>query len=1136
MQNNTTQKTSWIFKHQACFLLMMSLFFAHQVKSQQYVNGNLSTGTTNSAAVAAPVGGSWSEVQGTNTNLGFAANAGSNNSLTDNFTVFGAPWTVSKITFYAYSNNYTGATSPFDEIRVKIYNGDPSSGSSTTVFGDLTSNRIAGSSPTRIFRVANGLSDTSRQIWKVEATINQTFNAGTYWIEYQLGTISGATNGRFPTSTVLGTTTQAGNNAKQRNGIVWSALTDGTNAEPQDLPFDISYTTTGCSSSPDPGATNASVAQVCPGVNFNLSVANDVTGFGITHQWQSSSDNINYTDITGATGTAATVSLTASTWYRLAVTCTGNPTSYSTPIQVQKAPLYNCLCESGATNDFDEEILGVKLGSLNNPSNCDSVAPGPGSTLGSYSNFTSGNGAPAPAVLVKGGAIPFEINIGLCNSFGFSSSTTTGIWIDLNRDGQFTADERLYISPGAQDGPLTERGTISIPSSVDNGLTVMRIVSRYGGTPQACGSYGYGETEDYLVDIRPCVPTSLQRAPSNATASCNRSASFTVLVNGSEVTYSWQYRISSTSPWINATDTNIFSGINSNILTVRNAISSMNGYQFRALYSNPCSAIDFSSNATLSVTPLTATVSPSSILLCQGSMDSIRITNSLSTVSREAFSSNIRMSIPDRTFAGVVSQPITVSGIPANALIQDVSIKFNLTHSYVGDLDINLIAPNGQNMNLVGSLNNGFGGNSTADFVNTVISSTSNVAISGAPEPRTGTFAAEKLDGYGPTNNPQTTANWTDMLTQINGDWKLAIADFATGDTGYVTDWEVIVSYSNPVFATGTWTPSTGLYTDAAMTTPYTAGASVNTVYLAPAASTTYTVVVETPACLSAPLDIPVTVSTPLGTSVNPLDTAVCDGQDAEFHGDVVTGNPSSWQWQMSSDNGANWNNVTNNGTFSGATSNTLSVSNASASLNGTQYRLILSSEACGSADTTEAATLTVYTNPVIELSVSPRTALYPGLTTTLTATPTPSNATGNYSWTLNGLSIADENDAVHVVDIDGLGEYQVRLTDQNGCHSGVSNAITITDTINTQLFAYPNPSNGQFQVRYYDKLNGVSKPRTMNIYNSRGKRVFTRQYSPSFGFGRMDVDLSIYGKGLYFIEVNDAAGERLETSRIIVQ
>jgi subtilisin-like proprotein convertase family protein len=1144
MQNNFT-KTMVYGKNIRLKISLMIAFSSYLFTGfgQQYVNGNVSTGTVNSSASVAPAGGSWSELQGNNSTLGFNSNAGSNNTLLDDFTVFTAPWNISKITFYAFSTGYTGVTSPFDDVRVKIYSGNPSTGTPNVIYGDLTTNRLAGTSATRIFRIASGSGDTTRQIWKVEATINQILNPGTYWIEWQVGSIAGANNPRFPTSTVLGSPTQTGNNAIQHNipGNTWSALTDGTPAVPQDLPFVIDYTTAGCSVSPDPGATISSVPSVCPGVNFNLNVANDVTGFGITQQWQSSSDNVTYTDITGTTGTAASLSLTADTWYRLAVTCTGNPTVYSTPALVEKAPAFNCLCESSANNDADEEILRVKIGTLDNESNCDSIAPGPGSLLNKYSNFMAGPSAPAPGILVKGGSIPFEISVGLCNGFAFTTSTKTGIWIDLNRDGAFTTDERLYLSASAQDGPLTERGTFAIPATADTGITAMRIVTIYpdffNPNPLACGNYGYGETEDYLVNIQPCIPARLQRAPSNASASCNGSASFSVGASGSELRYAWQYRATATSPWMDATDTSMFSGLASNTITIRNANSSMNGYQFRALYSNPCSAIDFTANATLTVTPLTATVNPGSIQLCQGSMDSIRITNSLSSVTRSSVGSgSIQLSIPDRTFTGVLSQPLSVTGIPANALIQEVYIKFNLTHSYVGDLDINLIAPNGQNLNLIGSLDNGSGFNGTSDFINTIISSTSSTPISNAPEPRTGTYAAEMRDGFGPTGNVQTAAGWNDLFTQINGEWKLAIADFAIGDSGFLSSWEITIAYSNPIFATGTWSPAAGLFTDATMTTPYVAGTAVNTVYLAPQSSTSYSVVVETPTCTSAPLDVPITVSTPLSGLVNPADTAVCDGQDAQFVGGVTTGTPSALQWQKSTDNGVNWSNVEDNGIYSGSSTNTLTIFGATGNMQGTQYRLILSAIPCDDADTTAAATLTVYANPGIALSVGPRKALYPGLTTTLTATPTPSTATGTYSWKLNGAPIAGESDAVHVADIDGLGEYVVSLVDQNGCQSQTSNPITITDTINLQLFAYPNPSNGQFQVRYYDQLNGVSKPRTMNIYNSRGKRVYSRQYSPSFGFGRMDVDLSAHGKGVYFIELNDAAGERLQTSRVVIQ
>jgi len=51
--------------------------------------------------------------------------------------------------------------------------------------------------------------------------------------------------------------------------------------------------------------------------------------------------------------------------------------------------------------------------------------------------------------------------------------------------------------------------------------------------------------------------------------------------------------------------------------------------------------------------------------------------------------------IPDDAFAEVAS-PITVSGIPQGAKINDILVSVQIGHSWVGDLSIWLIAPDGQ--------------------------------------------------------------------------------------------------------------------------------------------------------------------------------------------------------------------------------------------------------------------------------------------------------------------------------------------------------------------------------------------------------------------------------------------------------
>ncbi len=81
---------------------------------------------------------------------------------------------------------------------------------------------------------------------------------------------------------------------------------------------------------PTPGNTLASLSTLMCGTTA-LSLQNPGTGF--TYQWQSSPDNATWTDIGGATASTYTATPAATTWYRCAVSLSGNPVN-STPVQV----------------------------------------------------------------------------------------------------------------------------------------------------------------------------------------------------------------------------------------------------------------------------------------------------------------------------------------------------------------------------------------------------------------------------------------------------------------------------------------------------------------------------------------------------------------------------------------------------------------------------------------------------------------------------------------------------------------------------------------------------------------------------------------------------------------------------------
>jgi probable HAF family extracellular repeat protein len=132
------------------------------------------------------------------------------------------------------------------------------------------------------------------------------------------------------------------------------------------------------------------------------------------------------------------------------------------------------LCASGGNNANYEWIDSVTFGGYVNASGRN----------GGYLDMTA-----AAAVEANSHTIPTTLQPG-----GYYTEYWA-IWIDINRDGQLTSEERLYTHSGSY-GTST---TLNVPSTVTSGDYRMRISMKYGGTPPACGNFTYGEVEDYLI-------------------------------------------------------------------------------------------------------------------------------------------------------------------------------------------------------------------------------------------------------------------------------------------------------------------------------------------------------------------------------------------------------------------------------------------------------------------------------------------------------------------------------------------------------------------------------------------------------------------------------------------------------------
>lgn len=295
---------------------------------------------------------------------------------------------------------------------------------------------------------------------------------------------------------------------------------------------------TPCAGQPTAGTVAATANPVCPSVPTALSLNGATLGSGLTYQWQSSPDGITYTNIPGATSGAYNAVQTTDTYYQCVVTCTSSGlSSTSTPLLVTTNTFINCYCTSGATSTADEEILNVSIGTMNNASTC-STTGGPGSVLGSYSNYTTT--VPAP-ILAATATYNLSVTIGTC---GVIFGNTTKVYIDYNQNGLFTdPGENVYSPLVAATGAEVINTLITIPANATIGLTRMRVVQSGTSTIASvtpCGTYTWGETEDYLVNIAP-APTCPQPTNLNVITADLTSAQLNWVPGGSETQWQIEY-------------------------------------------------------------------------------------------------------------------------------------------------------------------------------------------------------------------------------------------------------------------------------------------------------------------------------------------------------------------------------------------------------------------------------------------------------------------------------------------------------------------------------------------------------------------------------------------------------------------
>jgi hypothetical protein len=147
-------------------------------------------------------------------------------------------------------------------------------------------------------------------------------------------------------------------------------------------------------------------------------------------------------------------------------------------------------CASNATSTADSKIDSVRLVGNSVTLSNNTIAG-----CATYSNFTA---LPAPD-LSPGGNYNIIVRLGTC---GGNFNKYARVFIDYNQDFDFLDPGETLGTIGPILAPAIGTVNFTVPGGASLGNTRLRIVCIEGNAnPPSCGTYTWGETEDYTVSI-----------------------------------------------------------------------------------------------------------------------------------------------------------------------------------------------------------------------------------------------------------------------------------------------------------------------------------------------------------------------------------------------------------------------------------------------------------------------------------------------------------------------------------------------------------------------------------------------------------------------------------------------------------
>ncbi len=689
------------------------------------------------------------------------------------------------------------------------------------------------------------------------------------------------------------------------------------------------------------------------------------------------------------------------------------------------------------------------------------------------------------------------------------------------------------VNNGSGYTDITNGGVYS--GSTSNTLTISGVTEAMNGYEYQCiinGTCSPNSTSDaVLLNVNSL--TSISSQPISSTICEGDNTSYNVSASGAGITYQWQ--VNDGSGFTNISDGGVYSGATTSTLDISGNTYGMNGYEFRCEIIGTCSTMN-SNIVTLTINTLPSISSQAnSATICEGENTSFEISASGTAISYQwqVNDGSGFVNVTDGgVYSGATTNTLSLSAVTntMNAYEYKCIVSGTCNPSVASDVVLLTV-------NALASISTQPSASTVCEGSNTSFDVTaSGAGLSYQWQVNEGSGFVNITDGGVYSGSTTNSLIVTGAIFGMNGyDYRCEI----NGTCSYVTSNSAMLSIntlptisSQPsssticenentsfaIIAAGTaisyqWQVNEGSgFIDITDGGVYS-GATTNTLSLSAITNTMnafeYKCIVSGTCNPNVSSDVVLlTVNTAPSISGQPLSSSICDGENTNYNV-TASGTNLTYQWQVNE--GSGFVNITNGIVYGGATTNLLTISKATYSMNGFEYQCVVNGT-CTPEITTDAVSLTIFELPVVDLGDD--VILCENQTITLDAGPGT-----NYIWSLPVLS-------GQIVTIDyemlGLGAHTVSVTVTNSNNCEAADAIEITYTVctsinktndNTSISVQPNPTSGLVYINFPSSV----KEAEIEIYNVQGKVVKNEKV---FDATKTQIDMSNMAKGAYTIRI----------------